>query len=426
MSINLLGKQFDHTANTLLCESVSEFQRPRQRRHELWILTCYININILKKLINNLTEKIRLTNVYIAYDLSEAYREGPNHFTEQINKLTQWCQSREISLETQALAAGNLVHSKAYAVTQRIDGEISDGITLITSANFTEAGFFGAKNIELGYLSKRKKDILDFEKTYNHLWTHYGKELDDALLSENKYLFKYALLQSGIFLHKWDGSISQSIGIRYNLTESAKAQSNFNPELRALGVEPGDTFTRQVLNLKELPPKAIPPAFARNCTIETYWGRWCPHSVWSEVVSRLGDSAPFFEAFKESTTEEKLYLIGLNAERVQNTLLERNLIELVSPDHISNWKNRVTNLRENEQKLERLFTGYEENSMPYDVSSQKDVERLFENLSESISISGHKNFVMNKVLNAINLRSLASLELDSFEVSKIEKLMSEP
>ena len=83
-------------------------------------------------------------------------------------------------------------------------------------------------------------------------------------------------------------------------------------------------------------------------------------------------------------------------------------------------------MRENEQKLERLFTGYEENSMPYDVSSQKEVEGLFENLSESISISGHKNFVMNKVLNAINLRSLAPLELDSFEVSKIEKLMSEP
>lgn len=68
------------------------------------------------------------------------------------------------------------------------------------------------------------------------------------------------------FLHKWAGTISQQIGIKYKLTSLAKEKGTIAPELVEVGFEAGDSFTRQVLELGELLEKEVPKTFITRFT----------------------------------------------------------------------------------------------------------------------------------------------------------------
>ena len=225
-------------------------------------------------MLTDLKKNIRLTDCYFAFNFSEIFKEGPSITEKNLRKIEKWCKREGINFEWRALLSSSLIHSKAYAIMQRANNEIVDGATLITSANFTEAGFLG-KNIEFGYISTRKKDVCDFEVLYNNLWNTYGSAIDLEKVKEQDHLLKYAILASGVFLHKWSGSLRQMVGIRYSLTEEAKEQGSIPAELQALGFGLEDTFRRQVLPLADLPPKEIPRQFIASYTIETHWGRWC-------------------------------------------------------------------------------------------------------------------------------------------------------
>jgi hypothetical protein len=424
MGISIFERGQEHSGFTLIRDSTSEFDRPRQRRHEVLILTCYVNFDCIKRLIKELRGTIRVTDFFLAFDMSEVFREGPVKVDNKLKEICSWCKDKNINFRVKALSATSLVHAKGYAIIQRCDGQVSDGLTLITSANFTGAGFFG-KNVEVGYYSRKKSDVLDFEKMYINLWESYGKDITKEIEADSLYLYKYSLLTSGVFLHKWDGSLSKMVGVKYRLTERGKEQSTFNPELAELGVEPGDTFTRQPIRLDELPRKAIPAAFTKSFTIETHWGRWCPKAIWIELYRHIGQVDNFHTSFASKTTDDILAEACDREKEVQDRLLSLGLIEPVSKDFIKTWREKIISLRENKSKLLRLFTGYEEHELPYDVRSQKDIEALYESIQESIQLAGKKNTIMQKTITSMETQTVAPLKLTKAEKLKIEQMLRE-
>jgi len=76
MSIHILNKEHG-TAGKILSESVQSFQRKKQRSHELWVLSCYIDIDLIESYVNHLLKSVQITDVYLAFNFAEIYKIGP-------------------------------------------------------------------------------------------------------------------------------------------------------------------------------------------------------------------------------------------------------------------------------------------------------------------------------------------------------------
>jgi len=422
MPLHILNRKHGKSAKALILEHLeSRFEKRKQRVHEFWILTCYLDLDLIEEVVSDLRETVKLKEVYLAFNFAEVYKKGPSETRKALLALTARLRRLKISFTWRPLACSHLMHSKGYAVIQRRMGEISAGLLLTTSANFTKPGFYG-ENLELGFLCATGKDTRTFEETYNYLWDNLGCDIDSAILKEDSYLLRYAILASGLFLHKWSGQLSKHTGIKYNLTKLAKEKGAIAPELAAVGFEAGDSFTRQILDLNDLPRKEVPTSFITRFTIETYWGRWCPADAWELLKTTFSGSEEFIYRFRSATNEEELQRIKAEALEIQKNLINQGLIEPVSEDHLDRWYERILELRENDRRLERFFTGYEAHPLPYTAEQRSDVLEIFESLEEAIELSRNTNTAKGKVALALETSDPNLLKMDRSERRTIRNL----
>lgn len=365
--------------------------------------------------------EIKISNFYLAFNYSEIIKYGIKCAEDKLNNVRKDLSYQKINFEWRFLynEKGGIVHSKGYAIFQKSkDDEIMGGFTIITSANFTNNGFFG-NNIELGHISETKKDLIDFKRTYDYLWNNFHKSSKEDLYHDNLIYFYFHLFSSGVFMYKWTGSLKQDIGIKYRISEKEKNATNISPLLKEYGFETGETLTRQVFDLTALPDGYIPDSFTKNFAIDTYFGKWCPRSIWDELNTNKESHKNFIDYFIELTNEENLTKIRAEAEVIQELLIENNLILPPEPDHLDKWEAKILSLRDNRKKLLRYYFKYEINDFPLSIEQDSEIQDLYDNLNESISISKRKNFVMTRVLEVIKKKNLSSLKLSNDERKKI-------
>lgn len=180
MPIHILNNKHGVSALSFLKNSSSDFECKKQRRHEIWILTCYVDLKLIETFVNDLRKTIKVTDVYLAFNFAEIYNDGPTCTQQNLQEIAANLKKLGISFKWKALKSSLLVHSIGYAIIQRTNDIIVDGIVLTTSANFTRDGFCGG-NIEMGYSSTTKKDLKQFEKSYNYLWKELGCDIDSAV-----------------------------------------------------------------------------------------------------------------------------------------------------------------------------------------------------------------------------------------------------
>lgn len=411
MKVLLLSKKHGITPRDALLTDVEALDKRQQRRHELWILSCYVDLKAVQTLVRELAERVRLVEVYLAFDYSEVYRYGPRKLNRQLGDLRQSCTKQGIELDCCFLAApSGLVHAKGYAVFQRVEEEIADGVLLLGSANLTSPGFMDGRNVELGTLTRQITHLRSFEQTFDALWEDLGKdEIDDSVLARDRDLFNFALLSSGVFLHQWDGNLRQLVGIRYKIVNEEK-WSQLPDGLKAEGFELSKTLTRQVLKLDELPRRSLPGDFIRNFTIDTALGRWCPAEAWNTVVHPESDA--YLEAFRAATADQILDDQIREASIRQEQLIREGFIAPVDSDHLESWARRIKNLRDSPERLARLHTGYEAFPMPFDAQCKKEIEDLFESLEVSLDSRTHTNWATRAVRACITSKKLDPLTLD--------------
>lgn len=418
MSLFPMSRAHNRIGFDELVNAADELERKKQHRHELWLLSCYLEPEVVRDLVAELDKRIRLTDVYLAFDVSEYYRIGPRAVRKAMGALKSSCTQRSpgVYFDWRVLAArakgkgmGGLVHAKGFAVLQRVDDIVSGGVLLIGSANLTRPGLSEGRNIELGYISKRLGDLRAFESAYDQLWSDYSVDIDSTALELDDAQFRYALLSSGVFLHKWSGGLRQLVGIKYQVANKEK-WAQLPPELKEEGFELSDTLTRQPLPLKDLPQREVSADFARSFTIDTAIGRWCPREVWQLVAEQ--DAEQFVQAFNAATDLEKLNAMLPELKQRQDELIARELIRPVDKDHLDRWLERISALRANPDRLRRIHTGYEDFYLPYDPKRVAEIADLFESLEDSLRMRSSDNWVAKKLKACISSRDLSGLEVD--------------
>ncbi|MGQ3073452.1 MAG: hypothetical protein ACT7A5_20490 [Ferrovibrionaceae bacterium] len=409
--------------------SLGDLERRKQRRHELRILSCYVDFGALKHMIKVISQEVRLTSVVLMFEMMEIYRKRrPNEARADLKRLKDWCERQNCSFDFLAVRAGALVHAKAYCVVQQVDDRVANGLLWIGSGNATRQGLGlsgTASNVELSMTSTKKGDLKLFFAAWDQL-AEKAQDISKLAQLADEYAFKYALLASGIFLHDWKEGLRSRLAVRYHLSAAAR-EAGGNTELSALGLTvERATATRNPFahNLPWGKSRQLPTGFIKNCTVDTWLGRWCPQAIWDIAQDELAQDDAFNDfksSFSAATGPEQLDAMMKAEAEVEKTLLARGLVK-PEPERLQRWKQRVGQIRDNDVQLERIFFRFEPVLLPYDFSDRDEIEDLYENLLESIALRRKLNIASRLIGKSNTLRSLKKPSLSAEDREQIAEM----
>jgi hypothetical protein len=424
------------TLHQIIVQAAAELPRRNQRRHELRIVTCYIDFGAVRQLIKELSDTVKLRSVVLMFEYMDIFRSDrrPNVAQRELESLGAWCRKLDVDFYGTPVRMGALMHAKGYAITQEDSSRnLVGGLTFVSSGNATRRGLGFEQdqpNVELTTSMVTLKGIREFL----HVWDTIAKsrkDMSSAAANEDEYALKFALFSTGVFLHKWAIPFGSQTAIRYGLTEAGRSGiiqigQEFKDQFDDLG---RDTVSRQPLSryggVNTKVGKPLPPQFTRTYTVDTLLGRWCPLDVWMTVERTVDENkefADFVSKLKSATTSEKLDDVMLQEAAFERTLMDRGYIE-GDEGRQERWKEKVVDLRDNEEKLRRIFCDMDAFRMPYDYANRADVEALFDNLVQSVDLRKNGSVVIDKIRAAIKNKSLDCLAVTGEERKTLRQLL---
>jgi hypothetical protein len=424
----------DPTLHEIIVEAAAELPRRNQRRHELRIVTCYVDFGAVKQLIKEMSDVIKLRSIFLMFEYMDIFRSDrrPNAAQKELESLRAWCRRHDMDFDGTPVRVGALMHAKAYAITQEDSSRtLVGGLAFVSSGNATHRGLgFGQQqpNVELTTSTTTLKGVREFLRVWDTI-AKSQKDMSSAAANEDEYARKFALFSTGVFLHKWAIPFGSQTAIRYGLTEAGRngiiqIEQEFKDQFDDLDRE---TLSRQPLSryggVNTKVGKPLPPHFTRMYTIDTLLGRWCPSDVWS-TVERIVDEDEGFTDFvnklKSAATPEKLDNVVRQEANFERALVDRGFIE-GDEGRQERWKSKVVELSNNEEKLRRIFCDMDAFRMPYDYANRADVETLFDSLTQSIELRTNGSVVGDKVRSTIEKKSLDCLSLSGEERKKLRQ-----
>lgn len=414
-------------------EATDVLKYKKQRQHRLLILSCYIDFDAVKRLINQVAEQVRLSKVRLAFEFLEAFRSRlPNETLDELKALRAWCKSKSIALFWYPVRTGSLMHAKGYALIQQQGANKRSGIVCVGSGNATLPGLGLSKrapvNIEMASISTSDDDLSEFIRCWNVLMKH-TRRLSDAAHREDEYEFAYSLLASGVFLHDWRDSIGAQVGIKFTLTKEGQKQLALNdPELQSLGFKAEQaTISSNPFSAVAFPRgRALPRGFSKNYTIDTLLGRWCPKSIWGVVeqaIERDEEFKTFLDAFRKATAPESLSQVVAVEEAKSNRLADRGVVTR-DPERVARWRDKIEMLRDNQDKLARIFMKLEPFDLPYDYQSRREIEELRDSLLQTMAVKSRRFLASRKVAEAEEQGDLKALELTDEEHDELKDVLA--
>ena len=154
------------------------------------------------------------------------------------------------------------MHAKAYAMLQYTGVKLEDGYVWVTSGNATRRGLGQASpNFEISSVTDKLSELREFLRIWDFLAADHSVSIDRPVASSNEYGFRYGLVASGIFLHKWSMPLSAQLALRYTMTARGREKAvQISDELQSQGFDLGvGTLSRQPLRFKAT--KVLPKAF---------------------------------------------------------------------------------------------------------------------------------------------------------------------
>ncbi len=432
MTIHLQINKRDSYLQNVFVDATKNLRWRNGRSHKLLILSCYIDFKALKNLIIKIKDELPVIEVGLAFEFYEAFRSRrPNETKKELESLEKWCNKHEIKFDWRAIRVGALMHAKGYALVQILEGGYGDGIVCVGSGNATFPGLgqrtqseIQRSNVELFQISTNGDEVIEFLNIWNQLEA-YERSLDAASSKADHYEFAYMLLASGVFLHDWRDSLRSKVGIKYTLTPEGRKAISVDEELKRLGFDVDmATMTRNPLVTVDFSlTRAMPSSFTRMYTVDSLMGRWCPRSVWNvveEVVEGDADFKKFLKSFLKATEPENLKNCAEAEEQISRQLVERGVVTHVG-GRIDGWIEKIEALRENEEKLKRIFLKFEAFDLPYDFSAREEVMNLHESLVETLALKNNMSFVAEKIAEVESIRDLSLFDLNADQRIKLVK-----
>lgn len=88
MSLSLHGLKSNETALETLLNATRELKRKGQHRHELLILSCYVNFDSLRSVVDSVAKIVKLTTVRFLFDYADRLKYAPHSETaKELNKI---------------------------------------------------------------------------------------------------------------------------------------------------------------------------------------------------------------------------------------------------------------------------------------------------------------------------------------------------
>lgn len=390
---------------TMLVDLLSKSQ-DRRRFHHLYLTSCYFTPESAKELIGMIGEQFKcLAGVTVFIDRKTATLHGKK-------VLSRFCKSTDYSVELFAVNSFNLFHSKAYAVISLDESdEIYCGSLVVGSANLTGAGLADkGGNIEC-LLDTQNVDMLEeFVSQINSLSSISVEDIDTFKISENDTLaFKYALLQRGLFIHKWTDDLGQYFAVKYKLNAKGK-EAIGDPVFkdRGFNVETA-TISKRYFQF-EYVPQHLEDAdnLRKNYGIESYLGHWVPKSALASLLKN--EDFPKFTKLLFDAMDEQYDSIMRQIKSDSEYLLTNGIIDEGESSAIELFDGKIKELRKNESKLMRIFSKFEVFDLPYDPKEKQEIEYLFESLVDLSESRVKKNAAMKGFLMAYQNANLDMLD----------------
>lgn len=362
----------------LLLELFSSIDK--RRKYTFYITSCYFRQHSADVLIREVADMVNLESVEIYIDKKEASKIGKDILLEWLSGINKrFC----FDISLYPVKTNYLFHAKSYSLISWVDEDINNGQLIAGSANLTGAGLTSNKgNIEILVDTKDRDIISTF---YESLCNLNYQEIEDLEKFNNidSFDFKYSLLQSGYFIHTWDGSLNQELCIKYRLSKEGKKRIQGDPALDELGFSVSQaTVSKSYFDFDFSPPLT---EYERNIKlnygIATFLGHWIPKVVVDEI---FGDDN--FDVFKDkflNKIKEDFDLIIPKIDRDFQELKSLNLIEINDKDPVEIFKEKIEKLKHNDVKLWRIYSKYEIIELPYDFSQREEITELYENFTET-------------------------------------------
>lgn len=103
-------------------------------------------------------------------------------------------------------------------------GSVVSGSIVLGSANLTGAGLIRRGGNYECLIDSQDAEILEEHLSQLNKLKVLSPQQLNRFSRKEEFSFKYALLQSGLFVHKWNENLEQYLSIRYRLSESGKSR----------------------------------------------------------------------------------------------------------------------------------------------------------------------------------------------------------
>lgn len=381
-----------------LVESLSECDK--RRTYSLTIATCYCNIDVVKKLIKSLQKKIELYEVWLYIDRRTAISIG----TEALQELEA---SFPDLLSIYAIRTSYLYHTKGFCTAAYSNSdELVCGRLAIGSANVTEAGLtrdFGNNEcLVIDSNIHTISEFLDFFERPENLICLDELNKFDKPGDDDETDFRYSLLMSGIFSHRWNATLTRYFSVRYDLSEEGKLRTHDTIHTPGFQMDSA-SISKSYLDFSIEKYRATPRNFVRNYGIECFLGHWFPLSAYNEIHSEAKFTQFKKDLFNHYDANESF--IFLQIERDRELLLEEGIIAS-EYNPVSTFSERIRKLRNDDDQLRRIGSQRYFFEFPYDSSNVDKIHATYDDILCTASRSGNKNESMHAVLEADESREL--------------------
>ena len=390
---------------TKLAAAITSVRHPR-RSHWLYIASGYFTPLEAKKLIVQVDKQVKLAGIKVYIDKKEALRIGRKNL---VNFQRTLGRPKVFTVSHSAL-----FHSKVYALAYfDRKGVVTDGSLVIGSANLTGNGITNdTGNIESILRTSKVTEIRKFVRSLDDLCWNSVARLEDDQLADDSTL-NFALLNEGVFVHKWSSSINSFLAVKHNLSSKGRQAESGDPALKQTGFS-HDSQTASQQYLKFHPSKAQTLKLANfrgKYGVECRLGHWVPRLAVKNLLDPVQYKAvrDQFKQYVESNLDTQLRKVQDDYE----FLLEKESIEEAQISPAQSLRDKIYGrrglLRSKNGRIERLLLPLEDFELPYDPQDIESIDALADEITEVAISKKRQKTGVKAWLAGHNQRSVTAL-----------------
>lgn len=383
----------------------------RRHSYELSLATCYCTPEAVRRFIDAIQTKLRISAVYLYLDRRTAISIGHEN-------LTCLMQAYPELLFVYAIKAGRLFHTKGYCLAAYSGDDLLHGRLAIGSANLTAPGLTNAHgNIESIAIHSNIRTIRKFLEFFddgdtvidlsdNDL-TDFSQ--DDPTVATD---FQYALLTLGYFSHNWSANLATYFSVRHQLNEEGRrrVREGSPEEIGRLGFQMDvASISRSYFDF-DLQHWRRPDdgKLVKNFGIECFLGHWIPKSI----VDNGKEENRHFNEFKAAMfidLDSEMEGICRKIEEHYESLTWEGIIDEREIEPTQAFQEKTEALRNDDIQLYRIWSGRHFFDFPYDLGNVEAIRDTFEDLVDTAKRSKRKNGAKRAIIEAVRDRTLKPL-----------------